>query len=323
MELFYLIADFFNSMSPILRGITIVGIALVIVSIVVVCIVAGCRKKRRRARLEQQRDEWKKRALDEFISTRKEGEKELSERYNGERITDGVTAEPVLAEKTESENADVNAGRAVEEVKADANTEEHNIPSEPINIRETDYENVDEIGITKVDENAFVSESYDVSDEIDGEISFDTEAERDIFAFVKDKEKKQPTGFAIKLAESESEVKANYCDIVNYVLSYKKIKMKKSANSEKAYFGSNLLFTLKIHGKSLRVYYALRFADYEHTTMPVSYEGDKKSYEKTPVMLKITGPLSVKRAKMLVDDVAKRFGCEKGKEKTVISIEAV
>jgi hypothetical protein len=78
---------------------------------------------------------------------------------------------------------------------------------------------------------------------------------------------------------------------------------------------------LKLHGKTLRAFYALRFADYEDTTMPVTDESEKKSYEKTPVMLKVTSALALRRAKTLIDDVMKRFACEKGKEKTVVTVQ--
>ena len=128
-------------------------------------------------------------------------------------------------------------------------------------------------------------------------------------------------GFRQKIIDSENDIKARYCDIVNFAMSYKKIKVRSSESGEKFYYGSNLLFMLKLHGKTLRAYYALRFADYENTTMPVSDESAKKSYEKTPVMLKVTSALALRRAKSLVSDVMTRYACEKGKEKTVVTVQ--
>lgn len=320
MEIFNLITDFFNSLDPIIRVLIFVGTGVIAVLIAVVCIVASLRRKRRKKQEQIQNHERKKRALADFMSTQKEGEKELSSLFNGKESSEvEVTGEPVLKDESSaySPMTDARAKEANKSGEEQDVIEKERMPFmefcediERAKIPDLDYEPVDET---------------DVAGETDTDL-LDTHLVHDdenVFAFVLNKEKKPPAGFALKLTEAENEVKANYCNLVNYALAYKKLKMKKSANSEKAYFGSNLLFMIKINGKSLRIYFALRFADYEKTTVPVSDESDKKSYEKTPVMLKITSPLSVKRAKMLIDDVAKRFGCEKGKEVTVLTAEAI
>ncbi|MBE5732033.1 MAG: hypothetical protein E7353_03260 [Clostridiales bacterium] len=298
MEFFNLIADFFNSLKLEYKVLIIAGASALVAFVVILCCVLGYKKHKKKKRAIKEKHEKNKQALDDFMSTPSDGHEELLKRFNGDK--ESVTSEPKIDEDA------FEARGAEQEGTAQEIADEHVIErSEDI-----DVEFCEDI------------ESADIRIDND-DLSENIEQKKDVFAFVKDKENKIPVGFEVKLREAENDVKANYCDIVNHAMSYKKLKLRKSANSEKGYCGSNLLFMFKIHGKSLRVYYALRFADYEHTTMPVSNESGKKSYDKTPVMLKITGPLSVKRAKMLIDDVAKRFAMEKGKEKTVITAEEI
>lgn len=309
MDFINLIADFFNSLDVIYKVLILVGAGLLVALVVALCCIAGYKRKKKKKRAIEEKREKNKQALDEFTSTPHSDEhEELSRRFNGTKEEE-VTSEPKLDETDE---------KGVEE-----ESEHEQVLDEQIDKIERS-ENIDAEFCEEVETTTVEPITYDDDIEIESGVidGFGSESD-DVFAFVKNKENKASVGFAQKIAEAESEVKANYCDIVNYALSYKKIKMRKNVSSEKAYAGSNVLFMLKIHGKSLRVYYALRFADYENTTMPVSDVSDKKSYDKTPVMLKITGPLSVKRAKILIDDVAKRYALEKGKEKTVITAEEI
>jgi hypothetical protein len=286
MEFFNLIADFFNSLELVYKVLIIAGASVLVAFIVILCCVLGHKKHKKKKREIREKQEKNKQALDDFMSTPSDGNEELSRRFNG---LEQITSEPRIDENEIEEIANERVEQKVEEENVIERSED------------IDAEFCEDI------------ESVDVSVDYDAQLKNSSDKQNDVFAFVKDKENKAPVGFEAKLLEAESVVKDNYCDIVNYALSYKKLKLRKSANSEKGFCGSNLLFMFKIHGKSLRVYYALRFADYEHTTIPVTDESEKKSYEKTPVMLKITGPLSVKRAKILIDDVARRFGCQKEK----------
>ena len=310
MDFINLIADFFNSLELVYKVLIIAGACLLVAFVVVLCCVVGHKRKKKEKRAIEEKREKNKKALDEFTSTPHSQEhEELSVRFNGAKEEE-VTSEPKLDEESNVERVEC------EEEKEQAEEEQVDKIERSDDV---DAEFCEEIETTTIEPITYDDNIGSDSVEIDG---FESESD-DVFAFVKNKENKAPVGFTQKIAEAESNVKANYCDIINYALSYKKIKMRKNVNSEKAYAGSNVLFMLKIHGKSLRVYYALRFADYENTTIPVSDESGKKSYDKTPVMLKITGPLSVKRAKILIDDVAKRYALEKGKEKTVITAEEI
>ncbi len=301
MGIFTLIADFFSSLRTDYLIFLVVGTAVVLSCLALLIGTIVHKKKKRKRQALKERSEKNKRALDEFLSSSGEGVGSSSLALNEEdEIVSNVTAEPRLEIEEEIKSDEQKTDEIVS-----CYDEEKIERSEDI-----EQEFHEEIERTEVCE---VYEPVDV-DEVE---SADVQALGDVFAFVKDKQNKSPTGFAVKILEADDSVKSNYDDIISYALSYKKIKMKRSINSEKAYLEGNLLFMLKIHGKSLRVYYALQISDYDNTTMPVSDESDKKSYEKTPVMLKITSPLSVKRAKALIDDVAKRFGAEKKKKKTV------
>ena len=315
--------------------------ALMLVTVIIV-VIAVCVKRRNRQRLfKQEKEEREKRALQEFMSDGKDTVPEIEE-------VDIITS-------TEIEEVSIQTDVETEEVYIGEDRERTNeVSSKPV-IDEDSAQSEDKIGedlceekadelittvrISKKDnlDTAFEHEHDEVERTEETEYGFVEDIERaevdivdnnaeenignSVFDFANGADKKPIVGFDEKLVKADSAVKANYCDVVNYALSYKKVKARKSALSEKFYSGSNLLFMLKINGKSLRAYYALRIADYEDTTMPVTDESDKKSYEKTPVMLKISSPLSLKRAKMLIDDVMTRFACEKGKEKTVITVD--
>ncbi len=68
---------------------------------------------------------------------------------------------------------------------------------------------------------------------------------------------------------------------------------------------------IAITGKRLRINFALDPADYAESTIPVTTNTSKK-FADLPVTFKVKSDLSLKRAKMLVDDVMARKGVEKG-----------
>lgn len=65
-----------------------------------------------------------------------------------------------------------------------------------------------------------------------------------------------------------------------------------------------------IAGKGLKIHYALDPADYEESTIPVKDYSHVKLYEEIPAQLKVRSDLSVKRAKMLIDDICLAEGLE-------------
>ena len=156
---------------------------------------------------------------------------------------------------------------------------------------------IEEVEIEQVQAEEQVAQSPEQSDE---------------FAFVKEKTQAVSVSLAAKIALSSTDVKSYFCEIVNYALSFNKVKRRTSWSAEKIYSGRIPLLTLKMNGKTLGAYFALNPSDYEGSTLPYKDVSDKKSYVETPLFLKIKSALSLKRAKMLIDDVMNNNGFEKG-----------
>lgn len=300
------IIDFFNSLTILHKVFFIACLTLLLLLLILICFLFYRARKRKKEKKVEQNEKLSViiQPIAEETQPITEGTQAITEETpvvtHGYETLDGVTSEPVFPQ------AD----------KWDKGQKEHESESEIGYEQKKEYERKSEI-------DDFEPSFCDSDSQIDyDESAYDAQNNNgdvvkgvdDVFAFAKNRQREFVSFFS-KLERAEKRVKENYYEITKHALSYDKIKLRKSANSEKGYVGSNLLFTLKIHGKSLRIYYALNMSDYVGTTIPLSDESGKKSYNKTPVMLKITGALSVKRAKILIDDVAKRFNCEKKKEK--------
>lgn len=142
--------------------------------------------------------------------------------------------------------------------------------------------------------------------------------EKNDFSFVEQKEEIVSASFEAKIAVSDEDTIENYCTLANYALSYKNVKRRLSWSADKYYFKGKVLFAIKMNGKTLNTYYALDFANYENTKLPVKDVSAKKSYSQTPLSLKVKSPLSIKRACLLIDDVMKANGIEKGEQVSVL-----
>jgi len=84
----------------------------------------------------------------------------------------------------------------------------------------------------------------------------------------------------------------------------------KSRISQRAdtFMAHNMTFIkIAIVGKMLKVHFALDPKDYINSTIPVTDDGEKTLYKEVPVGLKVRSDLSVKRALMLIDDLAKKY----------------
>lgn len=284
--------DFFNSLTILHKVFFIACLTLLLLLLILICLLFYRARKRKKEKKVEQNEKFSVivQPITEETQSITEETQPITEETpavtHGYETLDGVTSEPVFPQ---ADNRD--KGQKEYERKSEIDDFE---PSFCDSDSQIDY---DESAYDEQNNNGDVVKGVD-----------------DVFAFAKNRQREFVSFFS-KLERAEKRVKENYYEITKHALSYDKIKLRKSANSEKGYVGSNLLFTLKIHGKSLRIYYALNMSDYVGTTIPLSDESGKKSYNKTPVMLKITGALSVKRAKILIDDVAKRFNCEKKKGK--------
>lgn len=107
--------------------------------------------------------------------------------------------------------------------------------------------------------------------------------------------------FNAKLRQSEQEVKDFYLDVRNYLLSFKKVRSSISWNYDSIFLGRKNIAKLAVRGKTLVLFTALDFGEYENTKYHPKNMGDTKKYEDTPTMVKIKSERGVKFAKELID----------------------
>ncbi|MCQ2742824.1 MAG: hypothetical protein MJ239_05970 [Bacilli bacterium] len=113
--------------------------------------------------------------------------------------------------------------------------------------------------------------------------------------------------FTSKIIQSDDELKARYADIKNHLLSYE-AKARMSWKRESFRKGWDTLAIMKVSGKTLNVYLALKPSDYEGTKYSFLDAGDAKQYESTPMRLKIRSDRAAKWAIELIDDMMANAG---------------
>ena len=107
-------------------------------------------------------------------------------------------------------------------------------------------------------------------------------------------------GFEAKLRASEDEVKERYIEFVNELFSYKDVKIKSSFRGQRFYKGKKTLGQIFMRGKTLCVAFALDPAEFAETKYHGTDISDKKRYEKTPMMYRLTSARRVEYAKYLI-----------------------
>jgi len=116
--------------------------------------------------------------------------------------------------------------------------------------------------------------------------------------------------FANRLYNSDKDMMENYNSLKAEALSYGlKSRISNSGDTFRLHTKSYLKIT--VAGKGLKLYFALNPADYRDSTIPVKDVGAKNIYREIPCCFKVKSPLSLKRAKQLIEDVCKVDGLTK------------
>lgn len=109
--------------------------------------------------------------------------------------------------------------------------------------------------------------------------------------------------FVQKLQEATEAQQGFYNELKEYILDYKKTRSKISFAYDNFFKGRNSKVKLTFRGKTLVMFVALNFADYENSKyFPKDFSSVKK-YADTPMMVKIKSIRGVKFAKELIDIV--------------------
>jgi hypothetical protein len=113
--------------------------------------------------------------------------------------------------------------------------------------------------------------------------------------------------FPTRMKETSQDVRDNYDTLQNYLLSFK-VKSRVSNVGDMFRLRKEEYVKIVTAGKGLKLYFALNPKDYENSTIPVDDASDKKIYANIPLVFKVKSDLSVKRAKMLIDDLMNKKG---------------
>ena len=111
-------------------------------------------------------------------------------------------------------------------------------------------------------------------------------------------------GFEAKLRESAPEVKERYVALVNELEQYKGVKLNSSFRGQRIYKGRKTLGQILLRGKTLCVAFALNPDNYTDTKYHGIDMSDKKRFEKTPMMYKLSSMRRVDYARYLIMQLA-------------------
>lgn len=108
--------------------------------------------------------------------------------------------------------------------------------------------------------------------------------------------------FVEKLLSADQTLQDNYNALKNEFLRYP-LKTRITFNSENFRYKRRVKGKITIRGKHLRVYLALDPQNYVDTPIPFKDMGEKTTYQKVPLMIKVKSNLSLKRAKALINEM--------------------
>ena len=162
---------------------------------------------------------------------------------------------------------------------------------------------VEEAPAEEATEEIAVATAEPVYEELDGEL---IDAETGLVVRLK-------RSFTAKMKQSDEKVKANYSDIKNELISYKRINSNVSWHGDRFNFGRDTVAKIGINGKTLCFYLALDPNDPElkQTVYHQKDVGAQKAYESTPFMVKVKSDAALKKALRLVAILAEKLGTEK------------
>ena len=123
--------------------------------------------------------------------------------------------------------------------------------------------------------------------------------------------------FQARISQSEEEVKSYYSRLKNALLQYTRVNSQVNQSNDRFSFAGETIAKVGVNGKTLCLYIALNPDEFASTVYHQKYEGDKKMYEKTPMMVKIKSEIGLKRALRLIPLLMEKIGAVAGEKKTV------
>lgn len=112
--------------------------------------------------------------------------------------------------------------------------------------------------------------------------------------------------FGARLHGADDKVKEYYIGLMNEIAMYKGMKTRESAKQIRIYKGNNTLGAILFRGKSLCIAFALDPAVYADTKYRGKDMSDKKRFEQTPMLFKISSPRKLGYAQILLAQLAEK-----------------
>ncbi len=114
--------------------------------------------------------------------------------------------------------------------------------------------------------------------------------------------------YMARLIQSDDKVKDIYNAIKNKLLSYKKVKCRLSKKRETFYVGRRTLVKLDVKGKKIDLYLALNPSEFADKAQFYNYIDISQKNEETPMLMKVSGPIKLRRALELIDILMGKAG---------------
>lgn len=230
---------------------------------------------------------------------------------------------PEAHKPTESEEEE-QAEKALEEQIAEEETEEEAEPAAEEEAQEEaapavaeeaeEEEEAEEAEEEPAEEEAEAEEAEEEREEISAEEAAALAAAREADAA---DEQNYNKSFMGRLMQAPDEIKQQYSEVKNAILSYKGARSSVAWKQETFKKGRLFIAKILIKGKTLCLYLAANAADYEGTRYKVEDVSSKAINAATPCLYRLKNPRRIKYAKELIDDVCKRLGLEEGGGKKV------
>ncbi len=123
--------------------------------------------------------------------------------------------------------------------------------------------------------------------------------------------------FIARIIQSDEETKSYYSKLKNAILQYTRTNSQVNWSNDRFSFKGETIAKIGVNGKTLCMYIALDPEEFSTSVYHQKYEGDKKMYEKTPMMVKIKSEVGLKRALRLIPLLMEKLGAVEGDKKSV------
>ena len=128
--------------------------------------------------------------------------------------------------------------------------------------------------------------------------------------------------FESKLRQAPDELKGYYAELVNHALSYKKVKNKISWPHATISRTRDKIAIIVVRGKALYVYLAMDPEVAKQTIKGTIQDvSSKKRYQSVPTLFKVKSPLSLRKAKVLLDALMSAKDIQPGKPSIAVDAQ--